>query len=143
MLSKLFGRGQDEPQSKRVAPDDNGSPVVRTTARMPLRIRNPVVGFVCVTPEHQALMEADKAAIGSLFSDCRSSTSAIVSCNVLFLYCKIDESGGLPGLQMRVRDFVKAAGAHIAICGIRKRRVALCTSSQPQERMARQHCARC
>ena len=102
-LSRLFGRGKPDRKT------------VTTTAANPYRIPKPVVGFVCVTPEFEALMEADKAALGPLFFEARSSTEMIVPCHVLFLYCRIDGSGALPGVQMRIRDFVKAAGACIAV----------------------------
>ena len=103
VLSKVFGRRRQQP------------PVVRTTANSPYRIPKPVVGFVCVAPEHQALMDADKAAIGPIFAECRSSTGEVVPCHILFLYCNVDKTGSLPGLSMRIRDFVKASGACIAV----------------------------
>lgn len=115
IFSKLLGRGGDKLQPKPAVHSGREPQAIRTTADAPFRILNPIVGFVCVTPEHRELMEADKAVIGPLFSECRSSTNAIVPCHVLFLYCNVGESGDLQGLQMRIRDFVKGAGACIAV----------------------------
>ena len=33
----------------------------------------------------------------------------------LFLYCRVGPDGGLPGLTMRIRDFIKASGALVAV----------------------------
>jgi hypothetical protein len=111
IFSKIFGRVRKKPQGQSVQQSQS----IRTTANAPFQIQNPVIGFVCMAPEHQQLMEADKAAIGSLFSECRSSTNQTVPCHVLFLYCNIDETGSLPEFKMRVRDFIKASGAYVAV----------------------------
>src|SRR5262249_27071899 len=102
LISRVFSRRQDGPK-------------VKTTVTNPLRIAQPVAGFVCVEPQFQALMEADKSILGPFFSQVRSSSEDVVACDVLFLYCKVDRDGSLPGLKMRIRDFVKASGARIAI----------------------------
>ncbi|MDR0780220.1 MAG: hypothetical protein LBF16_05940 [Pseudomonadales bacterium] len=111
IFPKIFGRGSKNPQGQPAQKSQS----IRTTANAPFQIQNPVIGFVCVAPEHQQLMEADKAAIGPLFSECRSSTNQTVTCHILFLYCNIDETGSLPGFKMRVRDFIKASGAYVAV----------------------------
>lgn len=102
ILSKLFGRG-DKPKS------------IGTTASAPWRIANPVAGFLCLAPDLEPLMEADKAALVGLFHEAHSSTTEIIPCHVLFLYCKVNPDGGLSGVAMRARDFIKASGACIAI----------------------------
>jgi len=101
MLSRVFGRREDRPKTN--------------TVTNPLRIARPVAGFVCLEPEFQALMEADKASLSPFFSQVRSSSDGIVTCDVLFLYCKVDRDGSLPASTMRIRDFVKASGARVAI----------------------------
>jgi hypothetical protein len=60
-------------------------------------------------------METDKSILGPVFSEVQSSSEGIVPCHVLFLYCKVDKDGSLPGSKMRVRDFVRASGACLAI----------------------------
>src|ERR1700739_1719708 len=60
-------------------------------------------------------METDKSTLGTFFSEVRSSSEGIVPCHVLFLYCKVDKDGSLPGSKMRVRDYVRASGACVAI----------------------------
>lgn len=102
ILSKLFGRS-DKPKT------------IKTTASAPLRIANPVAGFICLAPDQEPLMDADKAALESLFHEAHSSTAEIIPCHVLFLYCKLGPDGRLPGLAMRLRDFIKASGACVAI----------------------------
>jgi hypothetical protein len=87
----------------------------KTTATNPYRISRPVAGFVCFEPALQSLMETDKSSLGPLFSEVHSSSEGIVPCHVLFLYCKVDRDGSLPGLNMRIRDLVKASGACVAI----------------------------
>lgn len=60
-------------------------------------------------------MEEDKAALGHFFFEARSSTVEIAPCDVLFLYCKVEAGGHISGQRMRIRDFIKASGACIAI----------------------------
>jgi hypothetical protein len=74
-----------------------------------------VAGFVCLEPELHPLVETDKATLGPLFFEVRSSSGGNVPCDLLFLYCKVDKDGSLPGSNMRIRDFVKASGARVAI----------------------------
>jgi hypothetical protein len=102
IMSKLFGR------SERLK-------TITTTASSPYRVPNPIVGFVCVAPELEPLMQSDKAALGPIFFEARSSTKEIVRCHVLFFYCQVGPDGGLPGLKMRIRDFIKASGACVAV----------------------------
>lgn len=104
IVSRLFGRRDDKPKVAKT-----------NTITNPLRIFHPVAGFICVEPELQSLMEADKSTLGPLFSQVRSSPEGIVPCHVLFLYCKVDRDGSLPGSKLRIRDFVKASGARVAI----------------------------
>lgn len=103
ILSKLLGRRTERVQS------------IKTTVDAPFRIPNPIIGFVCVTPSQAPLMEADRAALGPLFHECRSSTTEITRCHVLFLYCHVQKDGSLPNIRMRVRDFIEASGAYIAV----------------------------
>jgi hypothetical protein len=101
VISKLFGdRDANHPKS---------------TARNPYQLQNAVAGFVCLEPQFESLMEADRLTLGPLFPSVRSSSQEILACHVLFLYCKIDKDGSLAGSKMRVRDFVKASGARVAI----------------------------
>jgi hypothetical protein len=93
----------------------NAPNIVKPTASNPYRISQPVVGFVCLEPALQSLMETDKSSLGPLFWKVHSSLEEKVPCHVLFLYCKVDRDGSLSGSNMRIRDFVKASGARIAI----------------------------
>ena len=76
----------------------------KTRATNPYRISRPVAGFVCFEPALQSLMETDKSSLGPLVSEVHASSGGIVPCNVLFLYCKVDRDGSLPGSNMRIRD---------------------------------------
>ena len=89
--------------------------IAKPTASNPYRISRPVAGFVCLEPELHPLMETDKSTLGPLFFEVRSSSGGNVPCDVLFLYCKVDKDGSLPGSNMRIRDFVKASGSRVAI----------------------------
>jgi len=103
IISRLLGGRDAKPK------------IAKTTATNPYRISAPVAGFVCLEPELQSLMQIDKSTLESLFSEVRSSSEGIVPCHVLFLYCKVDRDGSLLGSNMRIRDFVKASGACVAI----------------------------
>ena len=101
--------------SRLLGGSDTNPKFTKTTATNPYRVPRPVAGFVCLGPELQSLMETDKSTLGPVFSGVRSSSEGIVPCHVLFLYCKVDKDGSLPGSKMRVRDFVRASGACVAI----------------------------
>jgi hypothetical protein len=103
IISRLLGGRDTKPK------------IAKTTATNPYRISGPVAGFVCLEPELQSLAETDKSTLGPLFSQVRSSSGVVVLCHVLFLYCKVNRDGSLPGSNMRIRDFVKASGACVAI----------------------------
>jgi hypothetical protein len=103
ILAKLFREPDTKPK------------VIKATATNPYRLRNAVAGFICLDPEFGPLMETDKLTLGPLFPLVRSSSEAIVQCDVLFLYCKIDKDGSVARLKMRVRDLVKVSGARVAI----------------------------
>jgi len=103
ILSKLLGRRTEKVQR------------VKTTFDAPFRIPTPIIGFACVTPSQVPLMEADRAALGSLFYECRSSTTAIPRCHVLFLYCHVEPDGSLPNVKTSLPDLIAASDACIAV----------------------------
>jgi hypothetical protein len=105
IIAKLFGDRDSKQKSIHH----------KSTARDPYRLQNAVAGFVCLEPQLESLMEVDKSKLGPLFPSVCSSSQEIIACHILFLYCKIDKDGSLNGCKMRVRDFVKASGARVAI----------------------------
>jgi len=100
-LSRLFSRG-------------GKSSFQRTTADRPLRIANPVIGFVNHAGAAGALLsQADQLLLAPLFKVLRTSEDLPPRCDVLFLYCTIDLEG--PTSTPAIRELIKSAGAYVAV----------------------------
>ena len=100
-LSRLFSRGRK-------------SSFQRTTADRPLRIANPVIGFLNHAGVAGALLsQADQRVLSPLFKLLRTSEDPPPQCDVLFLYSTIDLEG--PVSTPAIRELIKSAGAHIAV----------------------------
>lgn len=103
VLSRFFSRGAPQPSA------------IPTTVDTPFRIDHPVIGFYCPAPALVEQMRADKAALGPLFDAVRESTQDAPKCNVLCVYSRFGPDGSLAHSSTRLRDLIKAAGAHVAI----------------------------
>jgi hypothetical protein len=89
---------------------------LRTTADNPFRLSNPTLGFVNLMGERgEALMESDASILAPLFGQTLKSSSAVSSCEVLFIYCEFDSAGRIKGRRDTVTDLIKAAHAYIAV----------------------------
>jgi len=102
LLSKLLGRR---------------SWSVHTTLDRPLEIHGPTIGFLNLSGAAGArLLEADKCALGPLFSETRVSNGLPPPhCDVLFIYWKLNPEADAPGLAVFPRDVIRAAHAYIAV----------------------------
>ena len=101
MLSALFGRRRHRQ---------------RTTFRNPLRIPAPRLGLLnLLGASGAALAESDRQRLASAFDSSQLSTDASIKCDVLFLYCSLDAQGRIAGSALRVRDYIKSAGAYVAV----------------------------
>lgn len=102
LLSKLFGSSKP---AKRA-----------TTASDPLRIAQPIIGFLNLQGERaNVLMESDRSNLAPLFKSAHVSADIAPLCQVLFIYCTIGPNGELSGTKYAIRELVKAAGAYIAV----------------------------
>jgi hypothetical protein len=88
------------------------------TASNPFIISNPSLAFVNLAgDEGKDLMAKDRAALEDIFRDnIQIADRTLPRCNVLFLYCALEASGGrIAGMSFTFRDLIKGAGAHIAV----------------------------
>jgi hypothetical protein len=100
-LSRLFSRGRQ-------------SSVQRTTADRPLRIADPVIGFLNhAGPAGALLSQADQRVLSPLFTVLEASEDLPPRCDVLFLYRNINPEG-LPSAPA-IRELIKSAGAYVAV----------------------------
>jgi hypothetical protein len=100
-LSRLFSRG-------------GKSSFQRTTADRPLRIANPVIGFLNHAGAAGALFsQADQRVLSPLFKVVKTSDDLPPRCDVLFLYCTINLER--PISTPAIRELVKSAGAYVAV----------------------------
>lgn len=88
---------------------------VETTVDHPYAIAQPVAGFVCMDSSLKQLMQADLLNLQELFFESRCSSVQVPLCNVLFLYCTLQDDGGIEGVELRIRDMARLAQAHIVI----------------------------
>src|ERR1700682_3552133 len=80
-LSRLFSRG-------------GKSSFQRTTADRPLRIANPVIGFLNhAGAVGDLLSQADQRVLSPLFKVVKTSDDLPPRCDVLFLYCTVNVEG--------------------------------------------------
>jgi hypothetical protein len=101
ILSRLFSRGRQ-------------SPVPRRTASQPLRITNPVIGFLNHAGAAGAsLSQADQRVLSPLFKVLKTSEDLPPRCDVLFLYRNIDPEGSTS--TPAIRELIKSAGAYVAV----------------------------
>jgi hypothetical protein len=100
-LSRLFSRGRQ-------------SSIQRTTADRPLRIANPIIGFLNHAGAAGALLsQADQRVLSPLFKVLKTSEDLPPRCDVLFLYCTINVEG--PVSTPAIRELIKSAGAYVAV----------------------------
>jgi hypothetical protein len=88
---------------------------VRTTADRPYAVARPVAGFVCMDSSLKQLMQADLLNMQEIFFESRCSSVQVPLCNVLFLYCMLQDDGGIEGVGLRIRDIARLSQAHIVI----------------------------
>ena len=101
-LSNIFGGGKTATQ--------------KTTADRPFRIPNPSIGFLNLQGEPgAALAAADERILSPLFKSSQSSTNVVPKCEVLFIYCRVDDQGKIVGRPESIRDLIKQAGAYVAV----------------------------
>jgi hypothetical protein len=83
----------------------------------PLVIPNPRLGFAnLLGPAAKDLVEADLQSIGPLFQDRVSyDPGKIDPCHVLFLYCGLETTTQIKGLQLRLRDLLRQLGCRIVV----------------------------
>jgi hypothetical protein len=104
ILSRLFSRGRQ-------------SSFQRTTADRPLRIANPVIGFLNHAGAAGALLsQADQRVLSPLFNVLKTSEDLPPRCDILFLYCTIDVE--TPVSKPVIRELIKNAGAHVAVIAL-------------------------
>jgi len=119
IFSKLFGSKPSQaaaPQSTSLAASPAAATTtIETSAANPFRIKQPAIGFFCASPSFSELMEADKAALGPLFSKSFVLTNGSPACDVLMIYCDVEANGKLTNLRVSLRELIKSAGALIAI----------------------------
>jgi hypothetical protein len=88
----------------------------QTTADNPLQISNPRLGFLNLQAESGAeLLSTDRRVLLSLFSASEVSDGTPPKCDVLFIYCTLDNYGRIEGSKAKVRDLITSAGAYIAV----------------------------
>jgi hypothetical protein len=89
---------------------------LKTTANSPFRLSDPTLGFLNLMGESgEALMESDANILSPLFGRTLKSSSAVPSCQVLFIYCELDSAGHIKGHTDTATDLIKAAHAYIAV----------------------------
>jgi len=88
----------------------------KVTWRRPLVIPDPVIGFLnLMGAEGTVLAEADSRALSPLFRSSLDSTYQAPRCDVLFLYCRVDQAGQLQGCDSTLPELITEAGALVIV----------------------------
>jgi len=90
---------------------------VTTTVNRPLTIHDPTIGFLnLLGADGTGLLEADKGALGPLFSHVKVSDSLPApECDVLFIYCRLSPESDASDPVASPRDLIKSARAYVAV----------------------------
>jgi len=80
-------------------------------------LADPTIAFLNLAGEDcAAIFAEDNAEIGAGFGKViRADSAPIPPCDILFLYCKFDESGRVLGQEAKLRDLIGASRACIAV----------------------------
>jgi len=89
----------------------------RVTVDNPLIIESPRIAFLnLIGPTAEALMKHDKDALGSFFASAAESAGGDTPlCDVLMIYCDLQNSGAIVGCSNGLRDIIDASTAAIVI----------------------------
>ena len=88
----------------------------RVTLADPLVIESPRIAFLNLIGSSAApLVATDKAVLGPLFAAVESSDHNLPECDVLLLYCQIQDEGNITGTSDGLRDIIRASNAPIVI----------------------------
>jgi hypothetical protein len=88
----------------------------RTTVDQPFVIIDPTIGFFNLAGQgSSAIAESDLAALAPMFPRHQMSVRDVPTCDVLFLYCDLDERGAIRGDQKGVGQIIAAARAYLAV----------------------------
>jgi hypothetical protein len=113
--------------SMRAARTDNTQEIITEVrgampaapSRLSVRVvfRHPTIAFLNLSGiSRAALVAEDSAQIGGLFhGNVRVVTTGVPICDVLFLYCDFDSSGGIVGAGLSLRDLIGKTGASVAV----------------------------
>lgn len=79
-------------------------------------IEKPILAFLDLSGgDNAADLVADRASFGSLFYFVIESTSWPPKCDVLFVYCRLEDDGRIHGWKSGLRDLIRESGASIAV----------------------------
>jgi hypothetical protein len=83
----------------------------------PVIIEQPSIAFLnLIGPDTNAMAEADRQAIGGPFRQATASAGKPVpTCDILFLYCRLEPSGSIAPYNIFLRDVIGKTGARIAV----------------------------
>jgi hypothetical protein len=80
-------------------------------------IHSPTIGFLDLTGGGaSAALDSDKVALSPLFTSSVESCDKPPTCNVLFLYCRIEPNGTIRGSTSRgLREIIRDSGATVVV----------------------------
>ncbi|HKC66517.1 MAG TPA: hypothetical protein VKB86_22930 [Pyrinomonadaceae bacterium] len=88
----------------------------RITVDNPLIIESPRIAFLNLSGSvAESLLNEDKDAFAPLFTAIETSDSDIPNCDVLIIYCDLNNNGVVAGQSKSLRDIIDDAGAPIVI----------------------------
>jgi hypothetical protein len=80
------------------------------------KIKSPTLGVLDLSePAPSQYAVVDLELLGPLFSKVRHSAGAPPKCDVLFIYCAIDQSGGIARCDLGLREIIRDSGANVVV----------------------------
>lgn len=79
-------------------------------------IKSPTVGFLnLLGAEGTRLLSEDQQAVSDLFMNSWQRTEGPLACDVLFIYCRIDETGNISATTETLRELIRHSRAKIVV----------------------------
>jgi hypothetical protein len=69
-------------------------------------------------PDSERLIAGDAAFLTAIFGSVRSVDLAEPSCDVLFLYARLEDDGSIAGSPLGLREIIRDTGARIVVFGL-------------------------
>jgi hypothetical protein len=104
------------------------------------RIENPTIGFFDITAGKASReISEDKNAVASLFTASTDSSTFAPKCDVLYIYCRIEDDGNIESSSQSLREIIRDSGPSVVVVATENSAAAYIAAGKKKNR-ERQSC---